>query len=306
MLEKITDFEINPKSEVKVTYMGNVIEKVYLSHKNDKATIQRLPNDMIMVVSSGEIKPITHMENRLDDKKSLRMTMKRLRNLLNANIDDVTKCRWVTLTYAENMTDTKRLYSDFKKFNMRLRYQYGKYEYIVAMEPQGRGAWHAHVVLIFDHTAPFIPNETLKDIWGHGYVTIKKLDDVDNVGAYLTAYLGDMEINEAIKNGYDVNTTLDCKEIVYADENGEKQSKYYIKGGRLHLYPPKFNLYRFSRGVKKPIEEYMTEREAIKKVSVGALTFHTSHLYSDIETAFQCVIDKQYYNIKRGPKQATT
>lgn len=313
MYEKINDFQIHGKSEVKLTLMGNVIEKQYLSRRNKEATIQRLPDDKIMVLSSGEIKSIEHIENRLQDKKSLRMSLKRLRNYLNANITDVSYCRWVTLTYAENMTDTKRLYKDFDKFNKRMKYRYGDYEYIVAMEPQGRGAWHAHVVFIFPDKAPYIPHDELWSIWspkgykqkeidnkGYDFVKIKKLDDVDNVGAYLTAYLGDMEVQEAIQNGVPIPTGDDIIKIVdYEDEKGEKSSKYYIKGGRLGMYPPKFNLYRCSRGIKKPIEEYMTENEAIKKVSGATLTFQSTLLFSDEKDGFNCVIDKKYYNTKK-------
>ena len=103
--------------------------------------------------------------------------------------------RWITLTYAENMTDTDRLYFDFKDFNKRFQYYckingYSKPEYIVMMEPQGRGAWHCHLLYIWDCKAPYVANKTLRDLWGHGFVKIKKLDNCDNVGAYLTAYLG--------------------------------------------------------------------------------------------------------------------
>lgn len=289
--------------------MGNVIEKMYLSKKNKRATVIRLPDNKMLIVRTGEIRRIQHMENRLECKNSLKKTMRRLRNLLNANIDDVTKCRWVTLTYAENMTDTKRLYEDFRKFNMRLKHyckkhDYGNYEYIVAMEPQGRGAWHCHVVYIFENKAPFIANEELRRMWGHGFVTIKRLDDVDNVGAYLTAYLCDMEYDEAVKSGVPIKQyATELKEVEY-EEDGIKKSKYYVKGARLYMYPPKCNLYRCSRGVKKPIEEYMTENDALKKVSAATLTFQSTHLYSD--NVMQCVIDKKYYNTKRKVKQVSS
>lgn len=302
-LQKIDGFRLSSKSTIKVTIMGNVIETMYLSKRNTKATVRRMADNKMLILSTGEVKDITPMENRLDSKNSLKKTMRALRNLLNANITDVKKCRWITLTYAENMTDTKRLYSDFDKFNKRLKYycekmKYGKYEYIVAMEPQGRGAWHAHLVCIFEKSAPFIENKVLADIWRHGFVTIKKLDDVDNVGAYLTAYLGDMDIEEV------PNMDLigkDIKTVEYV-ENGEKKKKYYVKGARLSMYPPKFNLYRCSRGVKKPVEEYMPLEEVKKKVSGATLTYGSTHLYTS-EDGFECVIDKKYYNKKRVGKQ---
>lgn len=302
-LQKIDGFRLSSKSTIKVTVMGNVIETMYLSKRNTKATVQRLKDNKMLILSTGEIKEITPMENRLDSKNSLKKTMRALRNLLNANITDVKKCRWITLTYAENMTDTKRLYSDFDKFNKRLKYhceknKYGKYEYIVAMEPQGRGAWHAHLVCIFEKSAPFIENKVLSDIWGHGFVTIKKLDDVDNVGAYLTAYLGDMDLEEVQGLNFD---NKEIKTVEYV-ENGEKKKKYYVKGARLSMYPPKFNLYRYSRGVNKPVEEYMPLEEVKKKVSGATLTYGSTHLFTS-EDGFECVIDKKYYNKKRVKKQ---
>lgn len=305
MLEPIKDFKVQKTSEVKITYMGNIIEKMYLSRRNKEATVKRMPDNKMLILRSGEVKELKHIETRVECKNSLKRTMRNLRNLLNANIDDVSMCRWVTLTYAENMTDTKKLYLDFDKFNKRFRYyckksDYGNYEYIVAMEPQGRGAWHAHVVFIFDRKAPYIQNEVLRTIWGHGFVTIKKLDDVDNVGAYLTAYLGDMELEEAVENKRLSGSVEQLvKAVEYKDENGEKKTKYYIKGARLGMYPAGFNLYRNSRGVKKPIEEYCTEEEARKKVSAATLTFQSTNLYTNPEDGFECIIDKKYYNSKR-------
>ena len=309
-LQKIEDYKVHRKSIVKVTTMGNITEKMYLSRRNTKPTVQKLPNGKMLVLSTGEVKDIKQMEKRVECANSLRKSMRNLRNILNANITDVSKCRWVTLTYAENMTDTKRLYADFKKFIMRFKYysekeKLGKFEYIVAMEPQGRGAWHAHLVLIFENKAPFIPNDVLWRIWSpkgidinEDFVTIKRLDDVDNVGAYLTAYLGDMDIQDV--KGIDV-IGKEVKEVEIT-ENGEKKKKYYVKGARLNLYPANFNLYRCSRGIKKPIEEYMTEEQARKKVSAATLTYDSTHLYTSNE-GFECVIDKKYYNSKRTKKQ---
>lgn len=50
-------------------------------------------------------------------------------------------------------------------------------------------------------------------------------------------------------------------------------SKAVIKGARLKLYPPGFNLYRCSRGVKRPEVCQMTEQEAQTEVSGMPLTY---------------------------------
>ena len=170
--------------EIRVKEMGNVIELMHSERKNYEIFIKKISDDEYIDLRTGEVKQCNKIDNRAGNLNSVRQSLGRLRDLLNTNITDVSKCRWVTLTYAENMTDPKRLYEDFKKFNMRMRYKGFKYEYIVCMEPQGRGAWHAHLVMIFDDKAPYIDNKFMADTWGHGFTTTKKLEDVDNVGAY--------------------------------------------------------------------------------------------------------------------------
>ena len=181
----------NPNLLVKVVEMGNVVEVQYMSRRNQKQTIQMLEGgEQYVICATGEVKDIEHKQTRKDNRKGLYKTFANARGLINANVVDVENVRWCTLTYAENMTDPKRLYMDFQQFNQRFQYYcnkkgYSKPEYIVMMEPQGRGAWHAHLLYIWqDQKAPFIPNEDFRKLWGHGFVRIKKLDNVDNVGAY--------------------------------------------------------------------------------------------------------------------------
>ena len=293
-------------SKVKVTEMGNVVEVQYMSHRNYKQTIQMLPGmKQYVEVSTGEIKDVTKHDSRASQQKSLLRTFKTVRGIINANITDVSKVRWITLTYAENMTDTVKLYEDFKNFNKRFQYfckknGYGKPEYIVMMEPQGRGAWHCHLLYIFNLVkAPYISNKTLSDLWGHGFVKISKLDNVDNVGAYLTAYLGDMDLESC---SHDEIVGKELKEVVI-EENGLKKSKYYVKGARLKYYPAKFNMFRCSRGVKRPVGTYMTQEEAEKKVSAATLTFEKTIKLEDIENDFETIINTRYYNLIRKNNQ---
>jgi len=288
--------------------MGNVIEVQYMSRRNCKQTIQMLPGgENFVICATGEIKDVEHHTTRKDNKKGLYKTFANARGLINSNVTDVSKVRWCTLTYAENMTDPKQLYQDFEKFNKRFQYYckskgYSKPEYIVMMEPQGRGAWHAHLLYIWqDMKAPFIPNEEFRALWGHGFVRIKKLDNVDNVGAYLTAYLGDMEIDEI-----DITRAVgkQCKIVEVEDENGQKVSKAIVKGARLDLYPANFNMLRCSRGVKRPIEEMMSQVEASKKVSGATKTFESAIKLTDSDTNFENIIIKEQYNKIRGKNQS--
>ena len=41
--------------------------------------------------------------------------------------------------------------------------------------------------------APYIKNNKLQEIWGNGFVKINNIDNVDNVGAYVSEYLRQAE-----------------------------------------------------------------------------------------------------------------
>lgn len=278
-----------------------------MSKRNTRQTIQMLGGmKEYVIVRTGEIRSVIEKSNRSESKKEVQKTLKRLRNLINTNVVNSSYCRWCTLTYAENMQDTKRLYKDFEKFNKRLKYycskkNFEKYEYIAVAEPQGRGAWHMHLLLIWNSKAPYIPNEDFGFLWGHGFVRIGKLDDVDNVGAYLTAYLGDIELNsDNLKVVKDKGGDIELwRKYSVKEVDGKK----YIKGGRLYLYPPKFNMYRCSRGIKKPKVEYMGYYKTKKKVSGLEETFRKSLKLSDSDSSYTSIVDTIYYNIRRVKMQ---
>lgn len=176
------------------------------------------------------------------------------------------------------------------------------------MEPQGRGAWHAHMLMIFDSKAPYIDNDTvMSKIWRHGYTKTKKLDgSVDNLGAYLTAYLGDMELQEAADT-LGIDSFIDHKRNrfrynvseVEIEEGDKKVTKAFVKGLRMVLYPPKFHLFRCSRGVKKPIVSYESEKMAQKKISAGTLTFERTIKLTDNDSDYVNHINYRYYNLIR-------
>lgn len=295
----------DPTIPVKVTSMGNITEVQYMTHRNTRQTIQMLPGgDQYLIPSTGEVKDVTHHYTRSDNKKGLYKTFANARAIINTNVTNVDHVRWCTLTYKENMKDPKRLYTDFQQFNQRFQYfckkrSLGSPEYIVMMEPQGRGAWHAHLLYIWDHNAPYIANKDFQELWGHGFVKIKKLDNVDNVGAYLTAYLGDMEVNEITSE----NIVGKLSKTVEIEENGKKVKKAIIKGARLDLYPVNFNMLRYSRGVKKPTSEMMSQDQANKKVLGATKTFESSVKLTDQANDFETIIVKEYYNGIRLNKQ---
>lgn len=298
---------IEGQKKVKLTDMGNIKEIMYLEKRCSKPFgIKKINANEYIVLDTGEIKEYNKIENRSQDKESLRKTFKHIRELINTNFTGASNELCFTITYKENLTDPKILYSDFKKFMKKLKYKYKDVDYINVVEPQGRGAWHCHILLRFnDYKKIFIPNKEISEMWGHGFVKIKAMKkDIDNLGAYLSAYLGDVEldnnnISELVENGaIKPGQAFNIKEV---EVDGIK--KKFIKGGRLSYYPPKMNIYRTSRGIKQPTVIHTTYEEAKKIVGAATPTYSTrTVILDDNDEQLNSIIYEQY-NLKRMKNQ---
>lgn len=286
---KENNSQIPSNSSVTVTQMGHLIELQYMEKKNKTCNIQKLDKDRYADLKTGEVKEFNHSTNRQENYNSLRQTFKKLRYLINNNFSGSGNELHATLTYEENQTDTKKLYKDFDVFMKRLKRKYNL-DYINVIEPQGRGAWHCHLLLRFnDVETAFIANSELAKMWGHGFVTIKSLKDVDNIGAYLSAYLTDIELTDQMELG----TTLNVQGLEVKTVDGKK----FVKGGRLHMYPNGVNLFRKSKGIKYPERKEMSYEKA-KKI-VGAATPHYVRTYHIQDDTFENTISYEQYNTKR-------
>lgn len=288
-------YYIQPRDIVTVTKMNHLTEIQYMEKMNRTASIRKLNKDEYVLLETGEIKEFEHFKNRSDSYNSLRQTFKKLRYLINNNFCGRSNELFITLTYADNMTDTKKLYTDLDKFNKKMKYRYKNettIDYLHVVEPQKRGAWHIHSLIRFNNLEKiFIPNADLAELWGHGFVRIESIKNVDNIGAYLSAYLADVELTD---DTFRIAVKEDL-EVVEKEINGE--TKRFIKGGRLHMYPPKFRIFRKSTGIAFPERKTMSYKKA-KKI-VGSAQPHYSKTY-EIETDdFTNTIQFEQYNSKR-------
>jgi len=98
---------------------------------------------------------------------------------------------FVTYTFASNVTSMREANAVFKAHHDHLRKYVIKrsLRYLAVPEFQKRGAIHYHAVY-FD--LPYISR--IKDVfaesWGEGFVQIKAISHVRNVGAYIAKYFG--------------------------------------------------------------------------------------------------------------------
>lgn len=280
---------------IKVSLQGNVVEVSRLLRMNSDCPIVKLSADEYVVKSegTGEVHEVVHGESRASSEKSIRRTFQKLRALINTNCTEPRNLRWITLTYAENMTDSARLYEDFRRFWMRFKYrEWGKgAEYIVCAEPQGRGAWHMHLLAIYEKKAPYIPNAELRECWRHGFVKVEAVKNVDNIGAYLSAYVTNIEVTTDPDN-------FDNADLVHKESDGTE--KRFIKGARMRLYPNGMRIFRHSRGLKMPEERWVTEEEVREITSGMAKTYEAEYEFLG-EDGFYQKVEKVFYNRARKP-----
>jgi len=316
--------------EVRVTKMKHIVEILSLSKEPDALLkIKKLNKFQYMNLDTGEVFDYQLSENRGQNIAGLKKTFKTIRNLINNNFTGAANELFITLSYAENMKDVKQLYKDFDVFMKRFRRKFSDIDYLSIVEPQGRGAWHCHVLARFNslETIFIKNNEVIAPMWGHGFTKTKSLKDVDNIGAYLNAYLSDVEVNDEnsevifgamvssqrnvieLEDGsiHDLNkgNYVDLK-IIEKDvigEDGEKTKKKFVKGARLHMYPSGMNLYRCSRGIKKPETEKMRYFEA-KKIVGSEPANYSRTIELDKDGQFLNSITYEQYNLKRTKKQS--
>lgn len=223
-------------------HIKKISKNEYIKIKRVKA-LDDAGQPTVIVYSDGVVHEMKNSTDR--NKRSLRKVFVDLRHLITTNFTESDKGRqlFLTLTYTENMTDDKQCYRDFDVFRKRLYRHYAghKLDYITIVEPQGRGAWHIHMLLKSDKPLDIDEYSGVKfhEMWGHGYVTAERLNDIDHIGAYFIAYFSNVEITPE-------------NEAEYEGDIVERNGKRFIKGERLRLYPDYMKIYRTSKGIVKP------------------------------------------------------
>ena len=127
-------------------------------------------------------------------KSSLNRTKTKIRRLTNANPQ---LNKFMTLTFAKSTTNIKEANYIFNQFIKRIVYRYPDFEYLAVPEFQkdvdfhGRkkengGSIHYHLIC----NMPYIEMDALEYTWGQGMVNIRQIGKVNNLGAYISKYLG--------------------------------------------------------------------------------------------------------------------
>ena len=202
-------------------------------------------------------------------KQVLQRAKKNLRRLINANVGQYGKeytAKFLTLTFADNVQDIKQANYEFKKFIQRLNYycfntKISKLKYTCVIEFQKRGAIHYHIII---YNMPYVKANILESVWGNGFIKINKIDDIDNVGAYVSEYLGQSEKGQ----GHDLE-----------DDRLQSKKSYFS-----------------SRGLFQPVE--ITDKKIVEQVS-SALPKECLTYSVNYENEHLGNINYKQYNLKK-------
>jgi len=125
--------------------------------------------------------PLKSQEEMRDD--NVRRTRIKIRRLVNCNQDLV---KFMTLTFADEVFDLNQSNPLFRAFIKRINRRYPDFKYLCVPEFQKNGRVHYHLLC----NLPYIENIELTELWGHGFTFIRRINHIDNVGAYICKYLG--------------------------------------------------------------------------------------------------------------------
>ena len=174
-------------------------------------------------------------EKKQKAKSSLRRTRNEIRRRINCNPQLTT---FLTLTFAESMTNVKQANYIFNKFTKRMITKFGSFEYLQVIEFQkdedyyGNKKEHGgsvHYHLLCNLEIPEFKDKPerfayerhfAKTCWKQGFTTIKPIEHVDNMGAYFSKYLGKDMFDERMfnKRKYNCSQSLKKPEIITGDK----------------------------------------------------------------------------------------
>jgi len=224
-------------------------------------------------LTDNELINRTYSESNPDDTDSRERSLKRakanLRRLINANVGQYGKeftAKFLTLTFKDNVTDLDKANYEFEKFIKRLNYhcfgtKKANLKYTCVVEFQKRGAIHYHIII---YNIPYIKANDIANVWCNGFIKINKIDDVDNVGAYVGEYLGQAEKGQG-KN--------------IEDDRLRGQKTYFS-----------------SRGLFRPLE--VTDKKIVEQVATVLLNKKPTYS-ANFENEYLGNIIYKQYNLKK-------
>lgn len=234
MVKIINNKKINDTDLVNYVKINDDLRIIKNSFNNTVHRMQKLDCNRGINVETGEIIEFKRSKNRSHRMCDFKRSLSKLRDIIKLNVVDLEKSLFITLTYDDNISDREVFRKDFENFIKKFRRRYGNCEYIKAVEYQGRGAIHCHLIIIFEKSPTLsIKNEDIIKCWKLGSVDVGPIESPEATAKYLTNF--PFEYNE-------FNKDLDYW----------FKSKKQKKSERIGFYAPHEKLYSCSKGIEHP------------------------------------------------------
>ena len=257
-MENTNDNLINDDEYVTVINCGRYREIICCRQKIKNIATTKINQTQYIDNKTGEVKEYRTFQGK--SLENFKKSFKNIPRLINGYFDGNCTERFITLTYAIQMTNPYNLSNDFKKFIRKVERHYCKCRYIYIKEPQENGSWHIHGVIKRLDERPFnISIDKVRSLWNLGYAV-------------------------SVEIPYNISTIFSYFDIS-EDDN---------KKARISYYPSQFNIYGYSRDMKiskcrdlyknvKPLyaeKIYQTENEYfIVNEQDGEITGHWKTAY---------------------------
>ena len=185
---------------IKVVVSGKQVE-VYKYKKNVWRDFEKKQFDNKPHKEPKQLNILEKIELKKQKQQySVNRTRTEIRRLINSNTQ---LNKFMTLTFADNITDLKQANYIFNQFIKRITYKYPDFEYLAIPEFQkdidhfgkkkeNGGSVHYHLLckMLFIHFSE------IYKIWGQGNIDIRVLNNITNIGAYVCKYLSKDMFND--------------------------------------------------------------------------------------------------------------
>ncbi len=168
-----------------------------------------------------------------------------VRRIIWSNQGKYTK--FVTLTYADIVLDVKRVRRDVTTFVQNMRRLGYDMKYLYVLEQQKKrgekegnsGCLHIHMLIFIDK---FIPYQDINKCWKKGSTDIQAVEDINNLGAYVSKYITKDNFAEFGKKCYACSLNLNRGETErfylgqYSDTLFNVQGNDILQGLDINFY----------------------------------------------------------------------
>jgi hypothetical protein len=148
-----------------------------------------------------------------------------IRRLANGNFMSASK--FLTLTFNNDqdfdIKDIGQCHARYKLFIKKMQELNPGMKYISVIEFQLRGAVHYHIL----NDLPFIDKDVIAELWGHGFIDIREVDNPEFVGGYIAKYMAKNSLDPrfAFHRSYFASKNLSRPVTLYGFQTDEILAK---------------------------------------------------------------------------------